>query len=188
MRETGESAGSGTEPAPFKGFDRTHFGAAASKLVAASIGDIAVVLSRSPAHKHYSLADIEWMILPPVFNGQFYVAEAANAETGFRAPIAVATWAFVSDEVDRRLSAEATPRVHLRPDEWRCGEIAWIIDLAGSRHGVAGTLQWLKSTLFKDKDAKVLARDAKGMAHPATLDPLASAMLRTTSEPACATS
>jgi hemolysin-activating ACP:hemolysin acyltransferase len=39
-------------------------GAAASKLFAASVGDMVVVLSRSPSHKHYSLADIEWMVLP----------------------------------------------------------------------------------------------------------------------------
>ena len=43
-----------------------HVGAAVSKLVSASIGDIAVVFSRSPRHKHYSLADIEWLIVPAV--------------------------------------------------------------------------------------------------------------------------
>ena len=34
-----------------------------SKLVSASIGDIAVVFSKSAAHKHYTFADLEWMIL-----------------------------------------------------------------------------------------------------------------------------
>ena len=180
MGETGESAGSRSEPAPFKGFDRTHFGAAASKLIAASVGDIAVVLSRSPAHKHYSLADIEWMILPPVLNGQYYVAEAANAETGFRAPIAVATWAFVSHEVDHRLSAGSAPRGRLRPDEWKSGEIAWIVDLAGNPRGVMGALQWLKSGPFKDKDAKLSAPGGDGRTGVAMLHALLSAQTEKT--------
>jgi hemolysin-activating ACP:hemolysin acyltransferase len=180
MGQTGENGGSPAEPAPFKGFDRTHLGAAVSKLVAASVGDIAVVFSRSPAHKHYSLADIEWMILPPVFNGQFYVAEAASAESGFRAPIAIATWAFVSEEVDHRLCADSAPRVRLRPDEWKGGEIAWIVDLAGNPRGVAGALQWLKSGPFKDKDAKVSAPRGDGRIQVETLGALLSAQTKKT--------
>jgi hemolysin-activating ACP:hemolysin acyltransferase len=39
-------------------------GAAVSKLISATVGDVAVVFSRSNAHKHYSLVDLEWMILP----------------------------------------------------------------------------------------------------------------------------
>ena len=71
--------------------DPAQVGAALSKLLAASIGDMVVVLSRSPAHKHYSLADIEWMVLPPVFTGQLYLVEDAHKERGFRAPIAAVT-------------------------------------------------------------------------------------------------
>jgi hypothetical protein len=44
-----------------KSLDKSHVGAAASRLFAASIGDMIVLQSRSSAHKHYSLADIEWM-------------------------------------------------------------------------------------------------------------------------------
>ncbi len=180
MGQTGERGGSGAGPAPFKGFDRTHLGAAASKLVAASVGDIAVVFARSAAHKHHSLADIEWMILPPVTTGQFYVAEAMDADTGFRAPVAVATWAFVSEEIDRRLSAKSTPHVRLRPDEWKSGEIAWIIDLAGNPRGITGALQWLKSGPLKDKDAKLLAPGEAGRMRVDTLDTLLSTLAEKT--------
>ena len=93
--------------------DPAQVGAALSKLVAASIGDMIVVLSRSPAHKHYSLADIEWMVLPPVFTGQFYLVEAAHKERGFRAPIAAVTWAFVSEEIDRRLAGQEVVRMRV---------------------------------------------------------------------------
>jgi cytolysin-activating lysine-acyltransferase len=145
---------------------------AASKLVAASVGDIAVVLSRSPAHKHYSLADIEWMILPAVAHGQFYVAEAMNKATGFRAPIAVVTWALVSEEVDWRLSADLSHRIRLRPDEWKSGDVAWVVDLAGAPAGVRHALQWLKAGPFKDRDVKLVVRDGAGNARVAPLETL----------------
>ena len=48
---------------------------AMSKLVSASVGDVVVVMSRAPSHEHYSLADIEWMVLPPVLADQFYVGD-----------------------------------------------------------------------------------------------------------------
>ena len=145
-----------------KSLDKTQIGAGLSKLVSASVGDIAMVFSRSPAHKHFSLADIEWMILPAVLHGQFYVAEAANTETGFRAPVAVVTWAFVSEEVDQRLRGEMPLRIRLRPDEWKTGEIGWIIDLAGDQRGLAVAINWLKAGPLKDKTANIAVNDATG--------------------------
>jgi hemolysin-activating ACP:hemolysin acyltransferase len=68
-----------------------------------------VVLSLSAAHKHYSLADIEWKVMPPVPAGQFYVVEAMDEEHGYRAPVAAGTWVFVSKEVDQTLQQQAGP-------------------------------------------------------------------------------
>jgi cytolysin-activating lysine-acyltransferase len=153
-----------------KSLDKSHLASAASKLFAASIGDMAVVLSRSPAHKHYSLADIEWMVLPPVAAGQFYVVEATHKEHGFRAPVAVVTWAFVSEEVDLVLQQQVGPLRRLRPDQWKCGEIGWLVDAAGSAEGVRAALHWLASGPFKDQPLKIVARGASGATRIATLD------------------
>jgi hemolysin-activating ACP:hemolysin acyltransferase len=152
--------------------DPARVGAALSKLFAASIGDVVVVLSRSPAHKHYSLADIEWMVMPPVAVGQFYVVEAAEKERGFRAPIAVVTWALVSDEVDARLQGGAGQRVRLRPDEWRSGEVAWLIDAVGDSKALNAALQWLKAGPFKERPLSLIVRDKQGSATVSTLDAL----------------
>jgi hemolysin-activating ACP:hemolysin acyltransferase len=160
---------------PLPSLDKTHLGAAASKLFAASVGEIVAVFSRSSAHKHYSLADIEWMILPAVAAGQFYVAEAAHKERGFRAPIAVATWALVSEEVDRRLQGELSRRIRLRPDEWKSGEIGWIVDLVGATAGARQALRWLKAGPFKERSAKLVVRDATGEARVETLERLSNA-------------
>lgn len=154
-----------------KSLDKTHVGAAASKLFAASVGEIVMLLSRSPAYKHSSLADIEWMALPAASLGQFYVVEAVHREYGFRAPIAVVTWAVVSDEVDRRLAAQAGGRLRLHRDEWKCGETAWIIDAAGSGEGIAAALRWLLTGPLKQRSLKAIMRDSDGVARVKTLDP-----------------
>ncbi len=82
MKQDGEAIGGGAEGAPRPVIDKLQVGAAASALVSAAIGEIAVVTSRSPEHKHDSLVDIEWLILPAVLRGQFDVAQAARKDTG----------------------------------------------------------------------------------------------------------
>lgn len=140
----------------------------------ASVGGIVVVYARSPAQKHYSLADIEWLVLPAVSNGQFHIVEAVNDQTGRREPIAAATWAFVSSEVDSRLSADFSHRIHLRPDEWKSGEIGWIVDWAGDPRGVSAVIAWLKAGPFKGRNAKIVVRDLGGQARVSTLDDVAA--------------
>jgi cytolysin-activating lysine-acyltransferase len=164
MKQDGEQIDGGAESAPRPAIDKLRVGAAASALVSAAIGEIAVVTSRSPDYKHDSLADIEWLILPAAARDQFTVAQAARKDAGFRAPVAVATWAFVSEEVDRRLSGDLTHRIRLRPDEWKCGDIAWIVDRVGAPAGIANAVQWLKAGPFQEREAKVVVRDAKGEA------------------------
>lgn len=151
--------------------DRTHIGAAASKLFSASIGDLVTILSRSPAHKHYSIADIEWMILPAVTAGQFYVVEATHKEHGYRAPIAFVSWAFVSEEVDQRLAGQVSQRLRLRPDEWKSGEIAWVIDAAGTGEAVNAALRWLLAGPLREKSVKAATRDEDGVPRVKRLDP-----------------
>lgn len=169
------AVGEETEGASAPKSDKRQPAAVASAVVAASVGEIALVYSRSAALKHYALADIEWLILPAVLNGQFHIAQAANEESGPPTPVAVATWAFVSPEVDQKLSSELLRRVRLRPDEWKCGEIGWIIDWAGDPRGVAATIAWLRAGPFRDKDAKVIVRDLTGRARVARLADLAAA-------------
>jgi hypothetical protein len=68
--------------------DSMRVGAAFSRLFAASIGDLVVIFSRSPVQKYYSLADIEWTVMPPVSTRQLYVVEAVDRKRGFRAAVA----------------------------------------------------------------------------------------------------
>ena len=149
--------------------------AAAPALDWKTVGKIAIVYSRSPTLGRCSLADIEWLILPAVQNGHFHVVEAADGHAEPRGPIAAATWAFVSPEIDARLSSDCSRRVGLRPDEWESGDIGWIVDWAGDPSGVASALAWLKAGPFRNRNAKIVVRDLSGRARVATLDEIAAA-------------
>jgi hemolysin-activating ACP:hemolysin acyltransferase len=143
-------------------FTPQQIGGAISKLVSASIGDVAVVFSRSPAHKHYTFADLEWMVLPAVLTGQVYIAELQHTEIGARAPVAAVLWASVSDETDARLSRDVGKRIRLRPDEWQSGPHLWIVDVAGDPRAIAGALAELARSQFKGKRVKLVMPGTDG--------------------------
>jgi len=165
----------GIEARATRPIDKQRPDTAASTSMWATVGEIAVVYSRSPALNHYALADMEWLILPAVLNGQFYVVKAMNDWTGLRAPSAVATWAFVSPEVDARLLSDPSHHIRVGPGEWKCGEIGWIVGWGGDPPGVAAAIAWLKAGPFKDRNAKIVVRELSGLSHVAMLDEVAAA-------------
>jgi len=123
---------------------------------------IVSVLMRSPHYKHYTLADLEWLVLPPLVTGQFSVAEASVGPNGPKVPAAIALWASVSAEVDKRLSGDLNAPMRLRPDEWRSGDTLWLIDAVGDPRIVPELLKRLRESVFKQKDLKVRGRGQDG--------------------------
>ncbi len=89
---------------------------------AQSFAQIVAVLMRDPNFRNMRLADLQWLVLPPVMAGQFRLAqvpmpqdtkgqEAGKAPQGAKAqeggvlvPMAVALWARVSPDIDKGLS------------------------------------------------------------------------------------
>ncbi len=132
--------------------------------------------------KHCALAAVEWLILPAVFSRQCYVAQAAHKESSLRAPLAVAAWVFVSPEVDQKLSSGLSRRARLRPDEPKCGEIAWITEVVGDAHGVASAIEWLRAGPFRGRGATLIMRGSAGRARFGTLAELASQGVEATAQ------
>lgn len=133
----------------------------ASKQMAATFGDIVTLLMRSPSDKHQSLADLEWLVVPAVARGQYALAEARLKETGASVPVGVVLWALVSTEVDERLSAPENP-LRLKPDEWRSGDIPWIMHATGDVKVLAGLVQRLPEAALRDRRPKMRVRGADG--------------------------
>jgi cytolysin-activating lysine-acyltransferase len=126
-----------------------------------ALGQIVSLLMRSAHHKQHSLADLEWLLLPAVLAGQFRIAHAQAQPNGPRTPVAAALWASVSSEVDQRLSDLSNP-LRLRPEEWRSGDILWLVDTVGDSRVVPQLLKHMQETAFVGRDMKVRVRAEDG--------------------------
>jgi cytolysin-activating lysine-acyltransferase len=83
-------------------------------------GEIVWLMSQSAAHKHFAIADLEWMVMPALLLNQYRLFHHQGR------PIGAALWAFLSEEVEAKLSLNP---VRLRPDEWKSGDRCWLVDL-----------------------------------------------------------
>jgi cytolysin-activating lysine-acyltransferase len=113
-----------------------------------TLGQIVTILMRSAQHKQRPLADLEWLVLPAVISGQCRVAQAQ--QSGIVVPVRVALWANVSTDVDQRLSDLSAPW-RLQPDEWRSGEIPWLLELVADSSTQQALLKHLGETVFKGR-------------------------------------
>jgi len=124
------------------------------KPISAAFGDIVALLSRSPVHRHISIADLEWLVIPAILNNQFAVAEAKLPD-GNAVGVAFVTWARVSPEVDTRLMQHPHYPIRLHPSEWTGGDRLWIIDALGALNAVQYLITKVKNEVFEGKDFKM---------------------------------
>jgi hemolysin-activating ACP:hemolysin acyltransferase len=113
------------------------------------------LLAKSPAHKHLSLADLEWLLLPPVALNQFALADTTfpNGQTVLTGFV---LWAQVAADVGARLSQTQRYPVRLQPNEWRSGDAYWIVDGAGEPKAIQQCLETLAKTVFQGKPLRML--------------------------------
>jgi cytolysin-activating lysine-acyltransferase len=124
-----------------------------------TLGQIVTILMRSAQHKQRPLADLEWLVLPAVLSGQCSVAQ--TQQSGIAVPVGVALWASVSTDVDQRLSDLSAPW-RLQPDEWRSGDIPWLVELVADTSTQQALLKHLGETVFKGRRIRMRVRDANG--------------------------
>jgi cytolysin-activating lysine-acyltransferase len=121
------------------------------------------VLMRSPHYKQYTLGDLQWLVIPPLLAGQFRIGEAKpDDKQGPALPVAVVFWASVSPEVDKRLMEAKSASPQLKPEEWKSGDILWLVHAAGETRFVRFVVDQLANTTFKGRQVKVLGRDKDG--------------------------
>jgi cytolysin-activating lysine-acyltransferase len=125
--------------------------------VSSILGIVTALMVDSPLHQHFFLADMKWLVIPPVRMRQFRIFRKDGT------PFAYACWASVSEETEARLKAG---EVRLRPDEWNNGDNIWLIDLVAPFGGGEEVMQDLKRTVFAGKKIKTrqVAPDGKGTA------------------------
>ena len=144
--------------------------------MAQAFAQIVAVLMRDPSFRNLALADLEWLVLPPVMAGQFKLGHAqarppnAKTEAGILVPVAVALWARVSPDIDKGLSEHLDKDVRLRPTDWASGDIVWLMAAAGDRRAIPLLLKQLHEAEFKDRHIKLRARGPHGKVLIKTLD------------------
>lgn len=148
--------------------------AAVSKHLLLSFGEIVSVLMRSPQFRGMPLQEVEALVVPAVMSGQFLVAEAQSKSKGFVTPVAIALWATVSPEVDVRLGQDLEKPFRLAPNEWRSGDIAWLITIAGDGRIISPMLKQLQETTLKGKPLKMRVKGKDGKVTVGTFAPSAA--------------
>ncbi len=167
-------------PSPAKGAElpaeEAKRRAALAKQAAAAFGEFVTLLMQAPSEKNRPISDLEWMILPAIVTGQYVLADAQSKQTGAVMPVAGIIWALVSADIDRQLTENLEKAPRLRPQDWRSGDIPWIIMALGDQKVLGGLMQNLTKSVFKDKAAKVRARGADGKITVGRLEPGAQAV------------
>lgn len=113
-----------------------------NKTVSHVLGEITWLMSQSPVHKQMFISDLEWFAMPAILIEQFRIFN------GPQSPVAVAFWANVTSETDTRLREGA---FKLRPDEWRGGNIPWLIELISPFGGQEEIFKDLFGSVFDQK-------------------------------------
>jgi cytolysin-activating lysine-acyltransferase len=144
---------------------------AAADARAATFGRLMALLMASPRHAAMTLADANAYVAPPVALGQFALVNAQQAENGPLAVVAAAWWAFVSPEVDQRLSESREAHFKLQPQDWRSGDQPWVIEALGEAKVVNDLVGKLAERYFKGKHAKIRAHLPDGRVAIGRLEP-----------------
>ena len=85
-----------------------------------AFAQIVSMLMRSPRYRHYTLGDLEWLVMPAILLKQFRIFY--NGEQ----PVGVALWALADDLVAKRIEGGDT---RLTAVEWKSGTHLRIVDI-----------------------------------------------------------
>jgi cytolysin-activating lysine-acyltransferase len=135
---------------------------AASAQLLFRLGEVVSVFMRAPEFRALPLDEIRALVIPAMSAGQFLVAERRSKTQGTIAPVAVALWASVSKEVDKRLSEGLDRPLRLAPAEWKSGEIAWLVALAGHPQAITPMLKNFQETTLKGQPLKMRSTGKDG--------------------------
>ena len=153
-----------------------------------SFAQVVAVLMRDRNFRQMRLADLEWLVLPPLMAGQFRLAQMpapppkgekpagegkdqAGAGPGVLVPIAVALWARVSANTDKALQGNLDKQARLHPADWASGDNIWLIAVAGDKRAIPKFIEQLYLAEFKGKLVKMRMRGADGKAVVRTMGP-----------------
>ncbi len=112
------------------------------------LGEVVYLMAKPATHKFLFIADLEWLVMPPVMLRQFRLWRQGST------PLAFASWAFLSEEAESRLLNGVR---RLPPQDWNSGDRAWLMDvLAPDPQFAQRMVQELKQGVFAGRPLKGL--------------------------------
>lgn len=136
-----------------KGHNGIALDLAAAKAALAKLpilGPALWLYARDPLRKFTFMADIDWILVPPV------ILDQCRLYTKEDIPFAFFTWAKVSDTVDQRLRS-GVPRI--APHEWQGGEHLWLLDIVAPFGQLEEMVAELHKTQFPGQRISALLPD-----------------------------
>lgn len=132
-------------------------------LRAAAFGEIMSLLLQSPRHRRVTLETLVRQMVPAYLTDQYLLARAKpkDAEAP-ETPVGVVFWASVSDEVDKRLSADPKGPIELSKKEWLSGSTIWLLEVVGAPKVSAALVKAVRDKVGVDKTIKIRTADPKG--------------------------
>jgi cytolysin-activating lysine-acyltransferase len=83
-----------------------------ARTISSMIGDIVWLMSQSQGHKYLTLADLEWMLMPPLVLEQYKIYRDDKQR-----PAGVALWAYLNEEAETKLQYSGK----IAPTDWGNG-------------------------------------------------------------------
>jgi cytolysin-activating lysine-acyltransferase len=127
MQDNGQGSGDHTNGGAANGGDTAPGGTGAQTtpsprpaVVEAVFGQVVWLMMNTPQFRHVFVADLEWMVLPPILLNQYRLLRVDNRTVAF------AGWAYLSETAEKRLQ-EANAR--LAPVDWKGGDRLWLINV-----------------------------------------------------------
>lgn len=88
------------------------------------LGEMTWLLSQSPLHRSFTIADLEWLVMPALIHEQFFLFRDGER------PVALAMWAKCNAAAVAKLEGGMVdPQNRLNLEEWKSGDSIWLVDL-----------------------------------------------------------
>ncbi|WP_370153714.1 toxin-activating lysine-acyltransferase [Ferrovibrio sp.] len=106
--------------------------------------NIGLLMMQSPGHRYFFLADLEWLLYPPVQLHQFKLYMKGGR------PVAYVSWAQLSEDAEARFLVAR----RLAPTDWKSGDRSWMIDLISPFGGGEEVMGDLRDNILPGKSFK----------------------------------
>lgn len=115
-----------------------------------AMGPVVMLYMQSTHRRFHFISDIEWLLLPPLVQGQCKLYMKKEY------PISFVSWAFLDEVAEKRFLQSGGK---LRAEDWNSGDIVWIVDIVAPFGGIENMIKDLQSNEFSGRSFRLAVPD-----------------------------